>query len=94
MRASVHRVSRERRTKPKFMQPEVRPTPAGRTDLSSFDESRDRRQHRLTRVRALRTEVSRDPVVIGPRTDESVRPVGRLGKPVCLILSDKSGGEH
>jgi hypothetical protein len=43
--------SRKRRTKPKFVRPEVWPTPAGRTDLRSLTKPRQR-QHHLTRMRA------------------------------------------
>jgi hypothetical protein len=44
-------LSEERRTKPKFVRPEVWPTPAGRTDLRSLTKPRQR-QHHLTRMRA------------------------------------------
>lgn len=37
--ANGHRVSRKRRTKPKFVQPEVWPTPVGRTDLDSLTKA-------------------------------------------------------
>lgn len=52
--------SRKRRTKPKFVRPEVWPTPAGRTDLRSLTKPRQR-QHHLARVRALQLRFAATP---------------------------------
>lgn len=60
------------RAKPKFAQPEVWPTPAGRTGLDRMTNRRDNRQHDYASARAA-TKVCCNPVVVGPRTDEPVR---------------------
>lgn len=67
----------EIRVNTKFTQPQVWPTPAGRTDQSSMTNRRDNRQHRLRQVRALQAKVCCNPVVVGPRTCESVRLADR-----------------
>jgi hypothetical protein len=69
-------LSEERRTKPKFVQPEVWPTPAGRTDLRSVTKAETSSTSFNADARAA-AKVCCHPVVIGPRTNESVRLADR-----------------
>lgn len=71
-RRSEAPASRKRPTKPKFVQPEVWPTPAGRTDLRRMTKPRQR-QHRFGADARAAAQVCCHPVIVGPRTDESVR---------------------
>lgn len=68
------------RANTKFTQPEVWPTPAGRTGLDRMTNRRDNRQHNYAGARVA-AQVCCDPVVIGPRTSQSVRLADRRGKP-------------
>lgn len=79
----------EIRAKPEFAQPEVWPTPAGRTGLHSMTNRRDNRQHHYASARVA-AKVCCNPVVVGPRTDKSVRLADRRGK---TGLSDPSRTE-
>jgi len=79
----------EIRANTKFTQPEVWPTPAGRTGQDSLTNRRDNRQHVYAGARVT-AKVCCDPVVIGPRTSQSVRLAARRGKPACLIPSGRS----
>jgi hypothetical protein len=71
----VHLAS-EIRANTKFTQPEVWPTPAGRTGLDRMTNRRDNRQHVYAGARVA-AKVGCDPVVIGPRTRQSVRLAAR-----------------
>lgn len=82
-------LANEIRANTKFTQPEVWPTPAGRTGLNSLTNRRDNRQHTYAGARVA-AQVCCDPVVIGPRTSQSVRLAARRGKPACLIPSGRS----
>lgn len=77
----------ETRADTKSTQPEVRPTPADRTGLSSLTNRRDNRQHSLRGCAALQAKVCCYPVVVGPRTRESVRLADRARR---TGLSDPS----
>lgn len=77
------------RANTKFTQPQVWPTPAGRTGQDSLTNRRDNRQHVYAGARVA-AKVCCDPVVVGPRTSQSVRLAVRRGKPACLIPSGRS----
>lgn len=65
------------RANTKFTQPQVWPTPVGRTGLHRTVDYRDNQPTPLRGCSALQTEVCCHPVVIGPRTHESVRLADR-----------------
>lgn len=60
------------RANTKFTQPQVWPTPAGRTGLDRMTNRRDNRQHIYAGARVA-AQVCCHPVVVGPRTSQSVR---------------------